>query len=139
MAISVDGFASTVFAETLWDGFSPDAPPATSPLLVSGACVQGQWHQHSIELDPSWGNVQVRFSFDTVDEVNNAFSGWFIDDIALVQVAGDEAATVGAATASAGGGGGGGSGCSAGSGAATGSLAWLSLVVLVGLLRKVRA
>lgn len=139
VAISVDGFASTVFAETLSNGNTPDAPPSTIPVPVSGACVPGQWHQHSIELDASWGSVQVRFGFDTVDEVNNAFAGWFVDDIAIVQGESDDTATDSGSPASAGGaggGGGGGSGCSAGS--PVGSFSWLALVGIIALMGKVR-
>ncbi|MBI2931765.1 MAG: hypothetical protein HYY16_08945 [Planctomycetes bacterium] len=61
-----------------------------TPLLdrqlssTSGGCADtGTWHQHVIELEPSWGNVQVRFRFDSIDGTSNAFAGWFIDDFAI--------------------------------------------------------
>ena len=40
----------------------------------------GQWHQHIVALDPSWGSLQVRFRFDSVDSLFNNFAGWFVDD-----------------------------------------------------------
>lgn len=42
------------------------------------------WHEHALDLDPSWGQVQVRFSFDTVDASNNQHRGWFVDDLRVV-------------------------------------------------------
>lgn len=30
------------------------------------------------------GDLQVRFSFDTVDDLYNDFEGWYIDDIYIV-------------------------------------------------------
>ncbi|MCC7429737.1 SBBP repeat-containing protein [bacterium] len=42
--------------------------------------VMGMWSYKQIPLDPTWGTVKFRFSFDTVDELANNFSGWFVDD-----------------------------------------------------------
>jgi len=47
-----------------------------------GACPQmGLWHRHVLDLSPSWTQVKVQFLFDSVDGSNNAFAGWFIDDL----------------------------------------------------------
>jgi hypothetical protein len=42
--------------------------------------VMGMWSYKQISLDPTWGAVKFRFNFDTVDELANNFSGWFVDD-----------------------------------------------------------
>jgi hypothetical protein len=55
----------------------------------------GQWHLHSIPLDPAWGLVRLRFSFVTIDWMFNEGAGWFIDDLAVI---GDCAATQGYCT-----------------------------------------
>jgi len=44
----------------------------------------GQWHQHTLQLQPSWGMVQVRFYFNTVDGLFNDGAGWFVDDFSVV-------------------------------------------------------
>ena len=49
-----------------------------------GSCDQmGIWHQHSIPLESSWGEVRIRFTFDSIDKFHNQFGGWFIDDIEI--------------------------------------------------------
>lgn len=45
------------------------------------------WELLEFPLDPTWGVVQVRFWCDTVDESFNEGSGWFIDDLAVVETA----------------------------------------------------
>ncbi len=52
----------------------------TSGGATVGACsAMGTWHQHTIPLQTSWGTVKVAFKFDTVDGIDNAYAGWFID------------------------------------------------------------
>ncbi len=41
------------------------------------------WHEHELELDRNWGIIQVEFSFDTVDDQQNQFKGWFLDDFTV--------------------------------------------------------
>jgi len=49
-----------------------------------GSCDgMGIWHQHSIPLESSWGEVRIRFTFDSIDKFNNMYAGWFIDDIEI--------------------------------------------------------
>jgi hypothetical protein len=44
---------------------------------------QGIWHQHTMQLDPAWGLIRLRFNFDTVDGQYNDGAGWFVDDITI--------------------------------------------------------
>lgn len=45
----------------------------------------GDWTPHSIDLGGQTGGpLQVRFSFDSVDRWNNAFPGWFVDDVKVM-------------------------------------------------------
>lgn len=39
------------------------------------------WHHHRVFLDPSWGEVRVRFVFWSVDDLRNGTAGWAIDDL----------------------------------------------------------
>src|SRR5689334_22842619 len=41
----------------------------------------GQWHQHTLPLQPSWGTIQIRFYFHTWDGLFNDGAGWFVDDL----------------------------------------------------------
>ncbi|MBI2930196.1 MAG: hypothetical protein HYY16_00975 [Planctomycetes bacterium] len=47
----------------------------------------GTWHTHTLPLNPAWGNIQVQFQFETIDEVDNDFAGWFIDDVRITATA----------------------------------------------------
>lgn len=45
-----------------------------------------EWYLHTINLDDYKGStIQIRFFFDTVDTLYNAFRGWYIDDIGILQ------------------------------------------------------
>ena len=44
---------------------------------------QGDWHFHEFSLDRGWGEVQIRFLFDSVDEDKNQGKGWFLDDVEI--------------------------------------------------------
>lgn len=103
--VSNNNFTSTLLNEQL---------AVSGGSTIAGACaLKGTWHAHAIPLQPSWGTIQVRFSFDTVDGGYNNFAGWFIDDFVVVTGATGVAAAVGSgvstndnrSTASAGGGG----------------------------------
>ena len=65
--VSNDGFAST----ELNFCFTANAGPS------------GEWQGYSYDLHPSWGTVQIRFMFFTVDDLFNLGSGWFIDDLVV--------------------------------------------------------
>jgi hypothetical protein len=73
--ISNNNFASLLFNQSLGQfGASP---------LVGACSAMGTWHVHTVALDPAWGTVRIRVSFDTIDPVANYFSGWFVDDVAV--------------------------------------------------------
>ncbi|KAA3596326.1 MAG: T9SS C-terminal target domain-containing protein [Calditrichaeota bacterium] len=66
LAISNDNFVTTLYSEQ---------------LINSEFC--GVWKKYSIPLENSWGKVQIRFEFDSVDELENSGAGWFIDGIKI--------------------------------------------------------
>jgi len=69
--ITNDGFATLLVSAQL----------ATAGATLIDACPSmGAWHTHSVTLDKSWGTIQVRFRFDTIDGIFNNFAGWFVDD-----------------------------------------------------------
>jgi type II secretory pathway pseudopilin PulG len=54
-----------------------------APDIITPAGANG-WSQYEINLSAYAGQtIQVRFSFDTVDALNNDFEGWYIDDVQL--------------------------------------------------------
>jgi len=57
------------------------AGTAVAPYQCAG---MGTWHRHVIPLSRTWGMVQIRFGFDSVDGLNNGGNGWFIDDLAIM-------------------------------------------------------
>jgi hypothetical protein len=71
--VSNDGFATTRLNQQL-------AGTASAPYLCAA---MGAWHRHAIPLQGSWGSVQVRFFFETLDAAANAGGGWFIDDLSI--------------------------------------------------------
>ena len=61
--------------------FSPLTDNRFGGLLVDN---QGTWQPVTVDLTPyASQTVLLRFSFDTVDEMSNAFEGWYIDDIVV--------------------------------------------------------
>jgi len=55
------------------------------------------WHSHTVILDPTWGIVRIRFRFNSVNTANNAYPGWFIDDLKVAgEVSGGGAGVPGA-------------------------------------------
>jgi hypothetical protein len=50
------------------------------------------WTEHSVDLDAFAGRVlKLRFSFDSRDEVANAYDGWFLDNVEVTAAAPGEA------------------------------------------------
>ncbi len=60
------------------------AQPPITLNLTSGLCgTSGVWHEHAIALNPvTMPSVTLRFSF-IADSLNNAYAGWFIDDVSI--------------------------------------------------------
>ena len=43
------------------------------------------WYQRSLDLTPYAGeDIQFRFRFDTIDDFDNDFLGWFVDDVQII-------------------------------------------------------
>ncbi len=57
----------------------------TWTLLKQLTTPQQQWYQVSIDLSSYAGQTAIfKFTFDTVDDFNNANQGWYVDDIEVV-------------------------------------------------------
>lgn len=45
------------------------------------------WHLKTIDLSPYLGNIiQIRFFFDTINDISNAHQGWYVDDFSVAVV-----------------------------------------------------
>lgn len=58
----------------------------TNVAQLSGETMSVWWHDYTLDLTAYAGspNVQIRFSFNTIDGVLNNFEGWYVDDIVVV-------------------------------------------------------
>ncbi len=57
---------------------------STNASVLVGDCAEmGTWHTHSIQLDPAWGTIAIEFGFDSNDDYDNDYAGWFIDDLVI--------------------------------------------------------
>lgn len=46
----------------------------------------GRWQRAQADLSEFAGaDITLRFSFETLDSVNNTFEGWYIDDVAIIE------------------------------------------------------
>lgn len=61
----------------------PNAGQLVFDLCMSmpASCPTTDWHQHTVALDPSWGEIQVSFWFHVYDSFNNFIGGWMVDDV----------------------------------------------------------
>ncbi len=73
LEVSNDGFATTLISGRLAEFGYDD--------IVGSCWGYRDWHYHRIPMDTSWGVVQVRFSFDSVDGLLNDGGGWAIDHV----------------------------------------------------------
>ncbi len=57
-------------------------------LYQSSSAYIAPWEQVSLDISGYVGNpsVQLRFNFDTLDEFNNDFRGWLVDDIEILGI-----------------------------------------------------
>jgi len=69
------------FVQVSNDGFQNLLLNVCYDLPVCGPA--GVWHNHTLALQPAWGNVEVRYSFHSWDGMLNDGAGWFIDDFAV--------------------------------------------------------
>ncbi|MGD8376909.1 MAG: S8 family serine peptidase, partial [Acidobacteriota bacterium] len=62
-----------------WSVLAHNQPPSTGGLLDDD-----RWHHASFRIDGYTGsNVEIRFTFDTVDEVGNDYRGFLVDNVAV--------------------------------------------------------
>jgi uncharacterized membrane protein len=56
----------------------------TTWTTIGEGHTEGVWHQRTFDLTPYAGeDLHVRFRFDSIDGVANAFFGWMVDDVAI--------------------------------------------------------
>lgn len=68
--------------EVATDTVSPYWTPIWSTLTSN--TTEGVWHPVKPDLTPYIGNdIILRFQFDTVDELDNGYKGWYVDDVAV--------------------------------------------------------
>jgi hypothetical protein len=76
------------FIEVSKDGFVTKVltcqATVNGSVNISDCTWLGEWHQHEVALDPAWGVVQIRFRFNSVDDLFNVWVGWFVDDYEVV-------------------------------------------------------
>lgn len=63
---------------------NPDGGQDAYPYSDNGLDAPASWQITSVDLSPySGSSIKVRFRFDTVDQYDNGFRGWFIDDVGV--------------------------------------------------------
>ena len=64
---------------------SADGGQSWTPVLVGTNTLEGFWSELTADLTPYIGqNIRVRFVFDSVDSISNAFLGWYVDDVRVL-------------------------------------------------------
>lgn len=118
------------------------APVVTAQLATVGnwatvgpCAAMGQWHEHTVLLDPGWGVVTVEFLFDTVDSKNNKYAGWAVDEFAIMADSTSAGSVASNSESKSDGSGGGCGGSVSGDGPVSGLWPPLLLMILLGALR----
>jgi hypothetical protein len=63
---------------------NPEGGADQYPYTSNGLDAPASWQMASVDLSSYIGShVQVRFRFDSVDQYDNGFRGWFIDDVGV--------------------------------------------------------
>lgn len=82
--VSNDGGATWTPTGVLNPTQSPTGGSDAYPFTNNGLDVPASWQVTSIDLTPYVGShVQLRFRFDSVDQYDNGFRGWLIDDVGV--------------------------------------------------------
>jgi len=69
---------------------NPSGGSDAYPYTSNGLDAPASWRTASVDLTPYVGSqVQVRFRFDSVDQYDNGFRGWFIDDVGVYSTTGN--------------------------------------------------
>ena len=90
-ALSFQSWYKTEDTSTAWDRkilfVSTDGTNWTQLLRVSGPAQQ--WTVQTYDLGPYAGQrIQLKFFFDTIDNMNNGYEGWYIDDVRITTITG---------------------------------------------------
>jgi len=82
--VSTDGFANCCGPTQSCAYALNDCNTANTKSYVLDKAVQQQWLLQTIDLKAHFGQkFSIRFKFDTIDNVSNAFPGVFVDDIRI--------------------------------------------------------
>jgi hypothetical protein len=82
--VTTDGGSSWTTLGVLNPMQNPSGGSDAYPYTSNGLDAPASWQIASVDLSPYVGSqVQVRFRFDTIDQYDNGFRGWFIDDIGV--------------------------------------------------------
>lgn len=64
--------------------FLPPSPASGTAVGTAVTCgTSGTWHQHTINLSAEWGQIRLKFTFDSKDSFLNDYAGWFIDTMTV--------------------------------------------------------
>jgi hypothetical protein len=82
--VSTDGGANWTTLGVLNPAANPAGGADPYPYTDNGLDVPASWQTASVDLTPYVGSqVQLRFRFDSVDQYDNGFRGWLIDDVGV--------------------------------------------------------
>ena len=82
--ISTNGGSSWSALGVLNPTNNPAGGADAYPYTSNGLDAPASWQVASVDLTPYVGShVNVRFRFDSVDQYDNGFRGWFIDDVGV--------------------------------------------------------
>ncbi|MEK6982959.1 MAG: fibronectin type III domain-containing protein [Nanoarchaeota archaeon] len=87
ISLSFYDYYETETADTLYDKRIIQISVNNGPYAVLAQLSNDEmnvWHRHEISLTPYLGNdVRIQFYFDSIDNINNDYWGWSIDDFAV--------------------------------------------------------
>lgn len=64
--------------------FLPPGAAAGTPAGTTQTCdTSGKWHQHTVPLNAAWGQIRLKFTFDSKDSLFNSYAGWFVDTMTI--------------------------------------------------------
>lgn len=82
--VSKDGGTSWASLGVLNPSQSPAGGQDAYPYTNNGLDVPASWQVASVDLTPYVGaKVQLRFRFDSIDQFDNGFRGWLVDDVGV--------------------------------------------------------
>jgi hypothetical protein len=107
LEVSVNGGAFTIVDSNFMNIFFTRQPPevrrragaVAAPRAFELSENTGRWQHATVNIAPLLGglseaDVQLRFRFDTIDDVLNDFAGFYVDDVELFGIVPPEACSV---------------------------------------------